>query len=296
MKVLRLCLLSSVPLLLSAALITPTRLVAQDEMHDSTKVLVINREFTKPGRDGSTHEATEAAYIRAVLANKGTFHYIALNSVTGTSRALFVSAYPSLEAVEAERKSMSAALNTALDKANVADGEQLNETDSSIWLRRDDLSTNVSGPPAGMRLLEVSEFVVKPGREHEFNELAKMYVETAKGIPEMHWTAYELAYGHADGPTFLVFTALKSASEADAEFAAGKRFDDALGADGRKKMADLEAACVSTEMTNLFVVNPKMSIPTDAMVAAEPAFWRPKATSSTATKKPAAKSSTTAGQ
>lgn len=279
-------LLSVVPFLLSSGFFPTSSARAQD--NSDTKVLVIQRELTKPGKDGAVHEATEAAFIRAVQANKGNIHYIALTSLSGANRALFVSAYPSLAAVDEERKGMPAAALAAMDKAMVSDGEALTEQTSSIWLRRDDLSTNAGGPPVGMRLLEISEYVVKPGHEHEFEQLAKMYVEAAKNIPELHWTAFQLAYGHTDGPTFLVFTALKSGADADAEFGAGKRFEDAIGEDGMKKMAGLEAASVASEDTNLFVVSPKMSIPTDAMVKADPDFWRPKSMASTA-KKPAAK-------
>jgi hypothetical protein len=56
-----------------------------------------------------------------------------------------------------------------------------------------------------------------------------------------------------------------------------------------KKMAELESASVASEMTNLFVVSPKMSLPTDAMVKSDPDFWKPKMAASTAAKKPAAK-------
>jgi hypothetical protein len=218
-----------------------------------------------------------------------------LTSLSGNNRAIFISAYPSLAAVEAERKAMPAAAATAMDKAMVADGEALTETGSSIWLRRDDLSTNVSGPPVGMRLMEVSEYVVKPGHQHEFEELSKMYVEAAKNIPQFHWTAFQMAYGHAEGPTYLVFTSLKSGADADAEFGAGKAFEEAVGKDGMKKMAELEAASVQVEMTNLFVVSPKMSLPTDAMVKADPDFWKPKMAATTA-KKAAAKPAAASGQ
>jgi quinol monooxygenase YgiN len=294
MNTIRVSRLLFVPLLVSAGVSLTPALHAQSS--PDPKVLVIQREFTKPGKDGAVHEATEAGFIRAVQANKGNIHYIALTSLSGVNRALFISAYPSLAAVDEERKAMPAAALTAMDKAMVADGEGLTETGSSVWLRRDDLSTNVSGPPVGMRLLEVSEYVVKPGHQHEFEELAKKYLEAAKNVPEFHWTAYQMAYGHSDGPTYLVFTALKSGAEADAEFGAGKRFEEAVGEDGMKKMAELEAASVATESTNLFAVSPKMSLPTDAMVKSDPDFWRPKAAASTAAKKPAAKPAAASGQ
>jgi len=291
MNAIRVCRFLSVPLLASAGFFTAIAVHAQE--NPDAKVLMIQREVTKPGKDGAIHEATEAAFIRAVQANKGNIHYIALTSLSGQNRALFMSAYPSLAAIDAERKTMPAAALAAMDKAMVADGDVLSEQASSIWLRRDDLSTNVGGPPVGMRYLEVSEYIVKPGHEHEFEELAKMYVDGAKKIPEFHWTAYQMAYGapvgNSHGPTFLVLTALKSGSEADAEFAAGKRFEDAVGEDGMKKIAELEAASVASEMTNLFAVSPKMSIPPESMVKADPDFWKVKTSTSAAAKKPAAK-------
>jgi hypothetical protein len=147
-----------------------------------------------------------------------------------------------------------------------------------------------------MRMLEISEFVVKPGHTQEFEKLAKMYTDAAKNIPEFHWTCYQMAYGRTEGPTYLVLTALKTGADADAEFGAGKKFMDAVGEDGMKKIAELESASVKTEDTNLFVVSPKMSIPTDAMVKAEPDFWKPKTGTSTAVKKTAPKPAAASGQ
>jgi quinol monooxygenase YgiN len=289
-RVCRLLLVSSV---FCTSFAVPSLVRAQKD--DSGKVLVIEREFTKPGKDGAVHEATEAAYIRAVQANKGNIHYVAFTSVSGVNRALFVSSYPSMAAVEAERMATSPALAAAMDKAMVADGDTLNETGASVWMRRDDLSTNVSAPPTGTRLLEVRQFVLKPGHEHEFEQAAKAYVEGAKGVPEFHWTTYEMAYGTSDGPTYIVLTAMKSATEIDAGFAAGPRFDEALGESGQKKIAELMGASVEKDMVNLFVVNPKMSIPTDEMIQSEPTFWRPKMSASAA-KKPAAKAAAASGQ
>lgn len=277
-----------VPLLVSAGFAVAATVHAQS--NNDNKVLVIQREVTKPGRDGAVHEATESAFIRAVQANKGNIHYIAITSITGQNRALFMSGYSSIAAFDEERKHMPAAALSAMDKAMVADGDALSETSSSIWLRRDDLSTNVAGPPVGMRYLEVSQYVVKPGHEREFEEMAKMYVEAAKNVPEFHWTAYQMAYGvpsgnSTGGPTYLVLTALKSGAEADAAFGAGKRFEDAVGKDGMKKLAELESESIASGTTNLFAVSPKMSIPTDAMVKSEPDFWRPKPAPSSTAKK-----------
>jgi hypothetical protein len=42
-----------------------------------------------------------------------------------------------------------------------------------------------------------------------------------------------------------------------------------------KKLDELEAACVESRQTNLFVIDPKMSYPPEAWVKADPDFWMP---------------------
>src|SRR5471030_408146 len=58
------------------------------------KVLVINREFLKPGR-GGPHSKTESAFAAAAKANKAPFHYLGMTSMTGPDRALYMSGYDS---------------------------------------------------------------------------------------------------------------------------------------------------------------------------------------------------------
>ena len=41
---------------------------AADETMTPPKVLVINREYLKPGKSGSLHEKTESAFVRAMTA------------------------------------------------------------------------------------------------------------------------------------------------------------------------------------------------------------------------------------
>ena len=82
------------------------------------------------------------------------------------------------------------------------------------------------------------------------------------------------AYGTTGG-VFLVITTIKAATELDAEEAQDKQFEEAMGTDGMKKMQELEAACVESRQTNLFVIDPKMSYPPEAWVKADPDFWMP---------------------
>jgi hypothetical protein len=266
------------PLLLLGFASSALTVSAQDKsIISSPKVLLITREFTKPGKDGSPHQKTEGAFVHAMSQYKATDHYYAVTSLSGPSRALFLSSYPSFAALEAERKSVdsNAPLAAALDSANIADGDLLSSTESSLWVQREDLSLN-PGFRVGSRIEEITQFRIKPGHFKEWEDLVKLVLDGyKKGIPDAHWGAYEEAYG-SPGGGFLIIVTMKSAAEIDANFAAGKKFEEAMGEDGMKKMALLEASCVESEQTNLFRIDPKMSYPTDEMVQADPSFWKAK--------------------
>lgn len=281
-----LCRYTLMPLSLCfATAIAPLVLQAQTEPSvEAPKVLMIQREMLKPGKDGAAHEKTEAAYIRAMAGGKAQGRYIALTSMTGQPRALFLSGYPSFEAVEQEHKSQGPALQVALDQANEADGDLLSETNSSAWVRRDDMSMNTRAMGTGSRYIEVEQIVVRPGHRHEFEQLAKMVMDAyKKGLPEAHWTMYEMVYGNTPanpGPTYLILSSHKSMGEIDSDFANGKHFVEAMGEDGMKKLGEMEADCIQAQLSNLFEISPKMSYPPDEMIKQEPAFWAPKSVAS----------------
>jgi hypothetical protein len=254
-------------------------LQAQDDgVNGPPKVLVIQREFTRPGKGGALHERTEAAYIHAMAAAGAKPRYLAMVSLSGPSRALFFSGYPSLSAWEEENKSVEndAVLSAALDRANVADGDLLSETNSSVWVRRDDQSLN-SGNLLGVRFMEIRQFVVRPGHAREWDELVKLVITGYNGTPQMNWVTFESQYGVV-GHVFLVVTRLKSMADADQMMGQDKGFAEALGEEGLKKLAALESSCLESQQTNLFQISPKMSYPPESWVKAEPAFWKPKVT------------------
>lgn len=257
----------------------PLTLHAQSSVptYSGQKYLVIQREFTKPGRDGASHQATEAAYMRAAAAGKAPFHYIALASMSGPNRALFFSGYDTMAALEAEHKSMSAALQVSLDRSMVADGDQLSGQDSSVWMVQPELSQNTNGPRVGSRYMVVREYVVKPGHEAEWEQAVKIVKDGyAKADVGAHWSMYRMVFGNSSGPTFLILTSMKSMNELDEMFGSDPKFAEAVGREDLKRLDDLIASCVVSEKENFFAVDPKMSIPTDEMIKAEPDFWRAK--------------------
>ena len=256
------------------------------------KVLSVTREWTKPGKNGMSHEKTESAFVQAVTKAKWPTHYLAADSLSGRPRTLFFFGYDTFDAWEKDMKATekNAALMAELDRANVADGELLSDTDQGMLAYREELSLRANVDIAHMRYFEISRFHVKQGHDKDWEELVKMYKMGFEKIEEAHWAMYQVVYGREDG-TYIIFNPIKSANEIDREFGGDwPKFMAAMGEDGMKKLAELTAATVDSSETNLFAFNPRMSYVSEDWVKADPEFWKPKAAAMATkpAKKPAA--------
>jgi hypothetical protein len=253
--------------------------LAQDGVIPPPKVLVIQREFLKPGKAGSAHAKTESAFVQAMTAAKWPTHYLGMDSLSGPSRSLFFLGFSSFEAWEADNKNQmnNATLSASIDRAMIADGELLSSFEQSVWVYNEEYSLNSPVNIGTMRYFEISQFKVKPGHEKDWNELVKMYKDGyAKAVPDARWATFESVYGFDNGGLYLVLTPMKSLVETDKSLGASKQFIAAMGETGMKRLAELSAACIETSQTNLFQFNPKISYPRDEWVKADPTFWKPK--------------------
>jgi hypothetical protein len=253
--------------------------VTAQEMPAPPKVLVIMREYLKPGRAGSVHERSESAFVRAMTAAKWPTHYFAVESMSGPSRALFLTGYPSFAAWEKDNQATAknAALTAALEHASLTDGDLLTLYDQNVFVYRDDISLRSNVDIAHMRYFQILLFQIRPGHEKEWGDLAKMYKEGyEKAVPDAKWAVFESAFGANNGGMVAIFIPMKTLAEVDQSFADDKKFSDAMGEDGMKKLAELSASSIEAEQVNLFQFNPKMSYPAEEWIKADPEFWRPK--------------------
>jgi hypothetical protein len=246
--------------------------------HMPPKVLSIFREYTKPGKSGAPHEKTESAFVKANMEAKWPTHYLAVESITGKSRALFLTGYESFAAWEKDRAATqkNTTLSAALDRAWAADGELLSETDSAAAVFHPEYSLRPEVDIPHMRYFEISLYTVRPGHGHDWDEIVKMVKAAYEKIPDAHWAMYEVAYG-LQGNSYLVFNPMKSGAEIDKSFAQGKDFAAAMGEEGMKKLGELLSGAIESSQENLFAFNPKMSYPADEWIKADPEFWAPKA-------------------
>jgi hypothetical protein len=256
-------------------------------------VIQINREWLKPGKSGAIHDRSEAAFVS--LMNKGKLqgHYIALNSMTGKSRAIYITRFPSFEAWENDNKifEKNASLASELDHAISADADMLEGMDSAALTYNEELSFHPRPDFSHARYYEFTAFKVRIGHEKEWRESTKAYKEILeKAGSNQHWGMYELMYGGEAG-TYIALTHRASLAEVDSERTEDKKIMEAMGGEeAAAKLNQMFGAAVESVRTELFTINPRQSYVDEATMKADADFWKPKAPKSTvaATAKPAA--------
>ena len=268
--------LSPVVLGLSLAVAGSIQAAAQDT--SSYKVLQIIREDTKPGKGGPAHDKTESAFVQAMEKAKFPAHYLAMSSMSGKARTLYLSLYDSFADWQKNDQIVDKdpVLSAELARASAADGELLDQIESAIFTTVPEMSYKERADLTHARYVEMSVFHLRGGHRGDFSKLVKLVKDAhEKAGTSAHWTMYEVAFGSNDG-TYMALTADDSMADIDSGFAENKKFMDALGADGVKEMRELSASAVETSYAQLFAINPKQSYPQDAWVKGDPDFWKPK--------------------
>ena len=268
------------PILLGMTLAVAAGSIAAAQDATPPKVLQITREWLKPGKGGAAHDKSEAAFVAASNHGKLQGHYVALNSISGKARALYVYSYPSMVAMEEDQKIIdkNAALTAEFDRASMNDGELLDGIDTGVFTYDEDVSYHPHPDVSHARYYEITVFHMRPGHHKEWYQVSKMYKDTLdKAGSSSHWAAYEAAYG-AEAGTFIAITARNSLAEIDHDMADFKKVMEAAGGyEGMDKIDQMFEKAVDSSRSELFSVNPKQSYPEESWIKADPDFWKPKA-------------------
>lgn len=241
-------------------------------------VLVVYREYLRPGMSGSPHEKTEAAFVKMSVDQKWPVHYIGMTSMSGPNRALFLYAYDSFGAWGKDQEAQSAnpAYTAANDAAQIDDGAVLSKADTHAFLYHPEMSVHAGLDVSHARYWEITSFVIRPGHEAQWMELVKIYATGFNKIPDAHWALYESRYGENNGGMWVAFNPMRSLDEVDKGMANSQAFESSLGDPAMKHAAELAADCLQSSQTNLFVVNPKMSYVSDDWTKSAPDIWSQK--------------------
>ena len=111
-----------------------------------------------------------------------------------------------------------------------------------------------------------------------------MYVEGYGKISKhANWAAFESYYGQDNGGVYIAISKMASLAENDQFMGDDKKFTDAMGPEKMKKVRELMASSVESEMTNLYEFKPSMSYADESWIKAD-SFWKPKAAAPAAKK------------
>lgn len=261
------------------------------------KVMRITRELIRPGRSGALHDKSEASFVQAMAHANWPVHYIAYNSLSGPSRALYMTRYESFEALQKDNdgQQKNETLAAALERAATADGDLLDGIADSIWTYEPDLSYRSRKPDGNVRFLRMAFYHVRPGHSAQWREIVKMVTAAYDKMgSSAHWGTYSLAYGSApemgiSAGSFVMMSGMPSLRDLDERMTDSPKFREAMGEDGMNKLGELMASAVDNITVQLYAVNPRQSYPPEEWVSAAPDFWKskPMMVSAPASKAPA---------
>jgi hypothetical protein len=247
--------------------------------HSPPKVLQIFVESVKPGK-GAAHEKVEIGWPQAFRKAKWPTHYLAMTSVSGPAEAWFMAAYDSYEAVGTDQQNIekTPSLARELERLSSVDGALLSGTRGMLALYRPELSYRPDIDIAQMRYVAVTLVTLKPGYDSAYADIRKLAnAGHEKASLDEHWAMYQVTSG-TPGPAYLIMIPMKSLQEMDAaDVNHGKPYQDALGQTGRQQMREFARNAMVSSETRLFAFSPKMSYPSDELIARDPTFWKPKA-------------------
>lgn len=258
--------------------LAPSIASAQDQsaVHQPPPVLVINREFLKPGSVGSPHMKAESAIAQALAQANSPDHYLGAVAITGPEHALFFHGYGSYadwqKAVTADMHNSQ--LEQSLPSDTQADNDLLASKGTGVFEFVPDLSVSPAVDVPRMRFLEITAIQLKTGHEAEWVKLSKLYDSIFSQVPNAHWAMFQLIYDGNHSGVYLAFHFMKSLADVDQDHRDSAKAYAAASAEQKQQMSDLEKACCKSIASSLFALDPDMSYVGDKWKAEDPGFWK----------------------
>lgn len=246
------------------------------------KVLLIEREEIKPGKQ-TAHEKEAHGYVQLAARAKSEAHWLGLSPISGNeNEAVFLTRFPSFEAVEKYRmsfeKAEGGALMADLEKLEVAGAEMHASQRAILAVLREDLSYRLQDVTADSmahsRVVQIETFRVRLGHSGEFGEGAKLYFSALEKAHVNTPIALYQAISGAPGGTYFAISMMKSLKEMDVDN--DKAVMAALGEENGKRLQALERDSVMNIESNLYAISPRMSYVSKELAGIDPGFWTPK--------------------
>jgi len=249
------------------------------------KVIDMHTEFLKPGTSGAAHDRAESSYVDAMAQAKWPTYYVALTSLSGKSRVLYLTGYDSFGSWEKTKDAYAAdaKLVAGINRAQLNDGDLLSESDSTVLYYQKDQSYDPVADLSRVRFVEITTFRIRVGQKKDWNDLEKMIVDLHRTTGSTaNWANYEVLYGAGD--EYLQLSFHDALDAIDKNFIETGKFHAAVGDPVNKKLRDLEAQIFESAETELYEINPRQSYPPPKWIKENPSFWNLKAATESAHK------------
>jgi hypothetical protein len=174
-----------------------------------------------------------------------------------------------------KREDKDPVLTAELNRLALADAEYVSRIDTILAMARPELSVGSFPDIANARFFEITTLRVRPGREMQFEEVAKAYAAAMKrAAPGSTYRMYEVLAG-MEQPTFYVFSSTESYGEFDQRLVESQAaFKQATP----EEMAALNKFGEVAERVenNHFRLDPAQSYVPQETRDKDPEFWNPK--------------------
>ena len=239
-------------------------------------ILNIEMNNIKPYQDGP-YDKVASEYAALSQQLKDPTHFVVMEALTGSPRAIYLYGYDSYEALQKneEWELGNATIDAKFDALDARQAPNVSEVRSAIWHYRPDLSNNVAGADIPhSHYWEVIIFHMHTGHVDQFVELTKLYRDASlKSGQNVPWATYEGLAGVTDA--YLVLVPMTSLKDEDIGLAHKKDFGAALGDEGRHRMNKLSEESVASVEDNIWMVIPEWSYVEKSWIDADPQYWAP---------------------
>jgi hypothetical protein len=255
----------------------PAALAQQDagQTHSPSKYLYLSNVELKP-EQGSAYAKIEREEVEALRAANAPSHYLAMVSITGSSRVIYMHGFDSFAAMQKDHDATMAMtkLEDTIMADNAEEASLIAARHSSIYSYEKDLSLGAPLDLSTMRFMRIILFHVRSGHDQDFEHLVKLFVKAYQtAIPEARWAMFEKMYGEGSDNTYILCTPMESLSIADDMHDNSKKFEDAVVADQLQTLRTGMDAAVESSEADLFAFGARISYVPDSWVTSSPDFW-----------------------
>jgi hypothetical protein len=251
-------------------------------------ILNIEMNNIKPYQDGA-FDKVASEYPALSRQLKDPTHFVVLEALTGSPRAIYLYGYDSYEALQKneEWELGNPAIDAKFDALDARQAPNVSEVRSAIWHYRSDLSNNpAEADIPHSHYWEVVIFHMRSGHVEKFEEMTKLYRDASLKIGRnVPWATYEGLAGVTDA--YLVLIPMTSLKDEDIGLAHKKDFGAALGEEGSHRMNKLSEESVASVEDNIWMVIPEWSYVEKSWIDADRQYWAPEPAAKPA-RKPAA--------